>query len=398
MKPAKNLECFSLPKIECVTFGEGFLLYSPQSGALLLTNIVGEVIYRAMKSGRNAEQTIACLIERLAISDVEASEVYYEVVSGWKEAGLFRPTREVFENPVTYNPAKVPQDEFMFEVEDSTIHVVSTNQIVASQMREIMQDYLVEKPAHMAQATLALQDCQGGIGVFLDEQPVWECCNTDLARNLALREVATHLCGEARLGALLHAGGVYCPKANQSLLITNVSGSGKSTLTAGLLDAGLTFMADDLLPLHRDGRRLVSFPAALGLKCGSWNLPEVNSINSPELSFDSASREGVRYYPVNRKLPLGEAVKAAAIIIPNYQEAAETRCEKITPETALHRVIEAGGRTMRRNPTMLPLATLLNELPCYELHYSSSQEAVASVCSDYAKPSMVAENVSASLR
>ena len=356
--------------LEYAPLGEGYVLHSRISGAILLSNAIGLTLYQHLQAGKNRHEIAQQMAGELELSEREADSLYVDITQSWKTAGLLDTHKPPFPNPVIYQPLRKPYDTFTLGYGQQFVTIKCADQMLTSHLLEALQHYQCEEPNETA-TIISISSIDDGFGIFVDQHPVWEQCNRDMARNLVLREVATILCGTTETGALLHAGCVANTTKN-CLIITHKSGYGKSTLTAGLVAAGPDYLADDLLPLHKEGQSVISFPAPLALKQGAWNLAEAKSLGFEASAPEELPRKGVIYRNIPNSLPLGTRANVSAIIFPYFDKNNQNSLTRLSPETALHKLIEAGGRTNREHPSIRPMARLLNHAPAYALNYSSS--------------------------
>ncbi len=350
----QKLEPSSISTLECTPLGDSYILHSPLSDAIILSNQDGYDLYHDLREGRS-------------------SSAHADILQAWHEAGLLDTQKPAFPTTVTYRPISKPYQQLQLKSEHNSLHIRCDDEHLFRQIQEVFTAYS-DEISNSTSAVIEIISIANEFGVFLNQQPLWGSCNIDLARNLVFREAAAHLCNPENVGAILHAS-CATNQDNKTLLITQKSGYGKSTLTAGLVAAGFNFMADDVLPLHRNGKAVFSFPTPIGLKAGSLNLREAKELGFEEPN-STAPRYGVTYNQIRNAVPLGQTSAVSAIIFPHFGERHRNEITLISPETALQQLIEAGGRTYHKSPSIIPIATLLNHVPAYNLSYSSSDYSV----------------------
>ena len=185
--------------------------------------------------------------------------------------------------------------------------------------------------------------------------------------------------------ALLHAAAVTTPAG--CLLLAGGSGSGKSTLLAGLLHAGLDFMADDILPLETGTQLLWRVPLAISIKHDSWPVVELlfpELAHAPTVRFAS---QRIRYLcPTAGTLAAAAARPAVALLFPCYVHRAPTA---LTPVDALQALCLLGAEGSELPTTDVGLAEFLGwlaRLPAYRLTYGRLDEAVPQALAFAAAP------------
>lgn len=179
--------------------------------------------------------------------------------------------------------------------------------------------------------------------------------------------------------ALLHAAGVA--KSGDAALLIAPGGSGKSTLAMASAYSGLTYLGDDALPLLPGGE-IIPCPLPISVKAGSWNCAESYVDTSSLTVFPSGDRKLRFVSPPDRSMPeQNSQYMAQHVIRIQYQEGASTQLEAISPLQLFAEIINADSAMNRQ---ALPncfglLIELLRKLPCYKLHYSDLNSAVAQI-------------------
>lgn len=349
------------PSIERAPLGDRHVLYSSTSGTILTTDDLGLAI-------------LSDPVARPASASFLPSAVIDQILRAWEAAGLFDTAPQPFPDPVADDghPAghrrgyATGQGAFSVETDDP---------VLARQLDEILWAFaLPSSVPEPGDRSLRCVACAGGdLGVFRNGRALWGRASLDVARYLIVREAAEALCGADRVSAVLHGAAVLGPGG--ALLIVGDSGRGKSTLAQGLIDAGCGFLADDHLPLHVDGRRLLAFPTGSAIKSGARDLGEVRRLVALHGRLDN-SREGVSYLPLEAAAAPGQAIPLAAIVFPEHAAGSEMRMTRMAPESAFAAAIASGSRPSRRQARIAPLAELFTTVPAYALRYGTSAQSV----------------------
>jgi len=178
--------------------------------------------------------------------------------------------------------------------------------------------------------------------------------------------------------AAIHAGAV-CHEQS-CLLLPGAPGSGKSTLTAALMNAGLTYLTDELVLLMPDTHMVRPLPVSLGLKCGSWS---VLAQAFPTLEvlpvYLQADGTEVRYLPPpESQLPKDLGYPIRSLVFPMYEAGVQTRLARLSAAKALHRLAEAGYAISGQLDTevVAELIDWISRLECYELRLGDLDSAV----------------------
>ena len=179
--------------------------------------------------------------------------------------------------------------------------------------------------------------------------------------------------------ALLHAGAVATPAS--ALLLCGDSGAGKSTLLAGLVHAGLAFLADDILPLEAGTHRVWPVPLAISVKQGSW--PAVGAL-FPELTAAPPIRFGgrtMRYLWPGAAAAAGTAgFPAAMLLFPRYVEGAPVALQPLDATRSLVLLGEGGSVLPSTDAGLAEFLAWLAGTPAYELAYGRLDGAVRLAC------------------
>lgn len=182
--------------------------------------------------------------------------------------------------------------------------------------------------------------------------------------------------------AAFHAGAVC--GAQHCLLLPGAPGSGKSTLTAALMNAGLTYLTDELVLLMPDTHVIRPLPVSLGLKRGSWPVlaPAFPMLESLPVYFQEDGT-GVRYLTPRKKsqLPKEFGYVVHSIVFPRYEAGARTGLTELTAAKALYRLAEAGYAVPGQfGPDVVEeLIAWISRLECYELRLGDLNSAVSAI-------------------
>lgn len=343
--------------IEAVPLGGRHVLHSPASGAIATTDALG----------------LAVLADPAAPPAGLPRPVAEAILRAWREAGLFDAARPPFPDPVGDDGRPAPH-RCAYATRWGAFCLETDDPVLARQVEEILDPVAAPAQAPGGGGLRCVACCGGGFGVFRDGRALWGRASRDVARYLILREAAEALCGAARVGAVLHGAAVLGPRG--ALLILGDSGRGKSTLAQGLVDRGCGFLADDHLPLHGDGRRLLAFPTGSAIKDGARGLEEIRRLAARH-GGGGSSREGVSYLRLGGAAAAGTAVPLAAIVFPEHAPGAgPPRMAPLAPEAAFAAAIASGSRPARRGNRIAPLVWLFAAVPAHALRYGRSAQSL----------------------
>ena len=180
---------------------------------------------------------------------------------------------------------------------------------------------------------------------------------------------------EAEWLAGMHAAAVGNPDG--AVIIAGDSGSGKSTLTAALVNAGLSYFSDDVVPLDAT-LRIRPMPFGISLKEGSWSVlapiyPELKNLKI----YDRPRR---RYLPVSCDRYGPEAgLVVKALIFPRYQPGRPTVLRRLSNLQSLERLTRARSWMALNGRSFSKTLEWIEATPAFELDHGSLEESVDTV-------------------
>jgi hypothetical protein len=188
---------------------------------------------------------------------------------------------------------------------------------------------------------------------------------------------------------LFHSGGLEAA-GEVGLLVPAASGSGKSTLTAGLAQAGLGYLSDELVALELDGAvpgRLLPYPKPITVKPGSFTtLASMDP--GPFVDGWFGERSGAGGEQAEWQVPVGEGTgrrvgspcPPAYVIVPRYDAGVETA---LTPMSETEAFFSLALHAVNMLPHGADATTALGRLAadceCYALAMSDLDAACALV-------------------
>lgn len=189
----------------------------------------------------------------------------------------------------------------------------------------------------------------------------------------AIASVAVEVLGEGYL--LLHAA--VLARNGQAILFPGGSGSGKSTLAAGLAAAGFQIGSDEVAAIDPLSLDVLPFVRGICVKEGS-RLPLASAYPSvltaaPHHRFGG---EEVWYLcpPTESWLPAPTPVRS--IVVPRYEQDAETRLEPLARSAALQVLLQQSFSVPKHGSFGIgTLTDLLQDVECYRLTFSSLDAA-----------------------
>ena len=158
-------------------------------------------------------------------------------------------------------------------------------------------------------------------------------------------------------------------------------GSGKSTLCAALIHNGWRLLSDELTLIRRSDSRLVPLPRPVSLKNASIPLMKAYA---PAAVFSPSVSDTVKGTVAQMKAPAESIARADEtalpgwIIFPRYEAGAPLTLTPVPRTRAFMRVADnAFNYAQLGVEGFNALAGVVTQSGCYDLHYSSLDDAVA---------------------
>ncbi len=193
---------------------------------------------------------------------------------------------------------------------------------------------------------------------------------------------------------LFHAGGLEAA-GGIGILVPAASGSGKSTLTAGLAQAGLGYLSDELVALELDGAvpgRLLPYPKPITVKPGSFGVLAAMDPGpfedgwfgaSSSDSSDSSDDASVEWQvPVGGGTGrrVGSPCRPGYVIVPRYDPSAATALTPLNETEAFFSLaLHAVNMLPHGADATAAIGRLAAECECYTLAMSDLDAACALV-------------------
>jgi HprK-related kinase A len=187
--------------------------------------------------------------------------------------------------------------------------------------------------------------------------------------------VASH----AHYYLIIHAAVIE--KNGHAAILPAPPGSGKSTLCAALIHNGWRLLSDELTLIRRSDSRLVPLPRPVSLKNAS--IPLMKGY-APDAIFSPSVSDTVKGTVAHMKAPADSVARADEtalpgwIVFPRYEAGAALTLTPVSRPRAFIRVADnAFNYAQLGAEGFNALAGVIEQSDCYDLHYSSLDEAVA---------------------
>lgn len=188
----------------------------------------------------------------------------------------------------------------------------------------------------------------------------------------ALRYAMLELCEQRLEGFVtLHAAAVA--RGDDLVLLAGESGAGKTTLTLALLDAGWTYLSDDLAPVSVATGLVHPFPKPLGVK----DAPAWERVRSAFDSIALGPPTGSFLVPASHWVVGTEASRPSALLFPRFSAGTPLEVERLSAA----RAAALASAYLRRldASTIALLKGLCEGATCARLAYGSTADAFAGI-------------------
>lgn len=366
------------------------ILFDSSSGRLFVLNESAAFIWNGLTSGLSPEDVAAELAGETGAQYDAVIQHCDDLVSEWINAGLTNASAPVPANPTDSSEPRAAETAAnatnavrSYRVADVMLTFVGTRASLEVVDR-LLGHCLIEPGSKSEQAQVfLLATRKRGWSLIYGNRVLGEC--DDLWELAPLVHAAvmhfTYTASESFVA--IHGSAVS--RGNECVLFPGIPGAGKSTLTAALVTSGLGYCTDDLAMLTGGPLCLRAMPTCIGLKEGSWpilapRLPEISAL--PVYKREDGQLVKYLLPPADRMPRAGnDRFTVKAVVFPQYEAgSACERCE-IPRSAALVRIADSGYHLEGELDEAWVTTTLgwLQTLDCYELRYSSLDDAVEAV-------------------
>jgi hypothetical protein len=356
------------------------VIHDARTGRLFQLNHTAARVWGRLRAGIAAEVIVD---EFVRLHDADPATVRRDLeafVDASRRAGLVAPCRAADQPRVAEPdlPGDTPALDAVYRVGEVAVRVSCYPAAIAAAFAPLAAPARVPDDPTEVDARLALFRDQRAFVLTRDDRIVEELDSAPAARWALVRHLVA-ASGRGRCLALLHAGAVATPAG--CLLICGESGAGKSTLLAGLVHAGLAFVADDIVPLEKGTGLVWPVPLAISIKQDSW--PLLGSL-FPELADAPIVRFGgrtMRYlWPDSHAPTTGTTdYRVAAALFPRYAGDSPATLSPLDPVRSLALLGQGGSILPYADDGLAELLAWWSVLPTYQLTYGRLDEAMAEV-------------------
>lgn len=361
------------------------VIHQARTGRLFHLNRTAAQVWYALRAGGSEEPAAQDLARAHGVDPAAVRRDLEAFVGTLREAELLDQDAPVAgpdaapPRPPQGAPAQgAPALDAAYRVGDVTVRVSCYSPEVAAAFAPLAAPARVAEgvtggPA--AEVRLTLHRGREGFVLARDGRPIDLLPTAAGARWAMVRQLVTASRPRPWL-ALLHGGAVATPAG--CLLLCGDSGAGKSTFLAGLLHAGLPFVADDILPLEAGTGLVWPVPLAISIKEGSWPVVDPMFPELADLPVVRLGRRTMRYLWPDRAVASAPSSgrPAAALLFPRYTKDASAALRPLDAARALVLLGEGGSALPSTDAGLAEFLAWLGNVPAYELTYGRLDEAV----------------------
>ncbi len=167
----------------------------------------------------------------------------------------------------------------------------------------------------------------------------------------------------------LHAGAAS--KNDKALMLCGAWGAGKSTMVGNLCKKGWTYLSDDIVPVHMERGKLVSFPLTPMMRAHDAED------HTKQLSADAVANLNKQVVKLHDDAYATREQALTAIVFPQYDPTvSKVALTAISPAAAtLELLRNCLNLKYHKEGAVQFLGTLVERLPIYMLRYNDGEKA-----------------------
>jgi hypothetical protein len=368
--------------------GNGAVLFDHRRQRLYAANTSAAIIWCFLGEGVPPAKVVEGLVDRFGLDEPTAEQYVGDVIRQWRSWRLLDGSESATPaslpdkatdaaSSVAAGTSAIPAVVRSYRLLDSIFTVRYATETLYRRADPVLRHFTVQTPAP-ARLVFDLIPIKRGY-VLMEAGRSVERCDT-------LRQVTAMTKARLVYRALercadfcaIHAGAAR--RGERCMLLAGESGTGKSTLLAGLMSEGFELLADDTAVLTRT-LAVRPMPCSICLKTGAWDALAVRFPGLARTAIhDRPDGQTVRYLLPPEYAVVDAEVRAPVgwIVFPRYDPKIPTALHPLGKNTALRRLLPCfmplGGRLEAAEVERL--VRWIADVPCYELHHSSLNEAV----------------------
>ena len=362
---------------------EDCLLVIPQrEPRLFLLNPIARTMWEDLARGVPLDALASGLAARFGVPAARVQADVDAMLAEWRAHRLLAPAPSPPAAPVGAAAAAAPSSKLRSFRSERVYAPCGRSIRLRFEAPEIEQVF--DPP--LAHTTVPSGQASDSIDVVPDDAGGYliVCNGSDIERAATLEEALGQVFGrilelsypDAEWLAVLHAAAVG-DGGEGAVIMAGGSGSGKSTLTAALVDAGLSYFSDDMVPLD-EALRIRPMPLGISVKEGSWPVLAPRYPELEALPIHAGRRR--RYLPIDpTRTGPGAGLAVKALIFPQYRPDQPTVVQPLTRLQVLERLTRAQSWMSLDRRRFDSTLRWIERTPGYELSHASLAEGMAAI-------------------
>ena len=355
--------------IDYCKFGDNYAVYNRVSGTLLVLNSSAFVIFELLGQGATSSEAARMIASNSGATYDSILEDIDTQINQWRDAGLFDEVVKEPEHallPDCHLKAIFQSGEYKFEFS-------SNNQKTFALFCDLLAPLSAGEglSSGVVPSVLSVTVENEKFSVWFDGERLIGPDDFSPARHTVIARIA-NMAADDRAGCVFHASAFRIN--GKTFLVSGRSGAGKSTLTASMVALDAIYLADDLVAMNEPLNALCPNPVRLNVKEKSF---KIISKLYPDLQTATDWIVGgvnTRYVQPAR-LPKFNSCAVDYLIFPKFDSRATAGMKRLESRDALIKLATNGIDLSRKPGAVQRLVNFISNTPCYDLNYSSTQEA-----------------------
>lgn len=350
------------------------ILFDPGHRRAFLLNPTAADVWRGLATGWQPEQLTHRLAEREQVPLDRAAEMIRDLIEQWRATGLLEPGDDANAGTASLSPGRIEgAREVALRLYDREVRVRCNDEALLANLCAVAGSGM-SVDAEPTATVLELAAIASGFVLAKNGEPIYLARTRARIRWALLRFLILESGGRDQWCALLHASAVA--RTGRAVVLAGKSGAGKTTLTAALLAEGLSFVADDIVPIDAGGG-VWPVPLAMGIKAAGWPVVEALLPHDADITSVTGSETRFVWPAFRQRQPIGRPCEAVAVIVPSYVPGVSLCVRPLTAEELL---LELGATGTLLPDSMVMFSAFLDwirERKAFAVRYGTLDEATA---------------------
>ena len=360
---------------------------------LFLLNDTAGKIWRGLHKNQSIDEICINLAKEYGMPLPVIQQDVEKIIVDWETSGLTGPlpvqTTASSCDLADYGAVKtLPTSPVMpvhwfyestYRLNDYLFHVCYENAAIKNAVHPLIA-HLQDNELPEYHGSFELRVNENKFDLSVDGHTGFSYDSLDMLAMMMNKQIVSAACKAGNNLIVMHAAAVA--QDGHCIVMPGMGGCGKSTLTAALLQAGMTYLSDDIVPIDRHTQQAIPLPISLNLMVGSLEIPGLLSDTKLLHEYRYEQRRVWYYQPpaYKDKTPQG-SYPVKYLVFPGYESGASTTLQALTPGQALQYLARSQSVLGKQKDThcLTDLLDWLTAVPAFELRYESLMEACETV-------------------